>query len=312
MNKLKAAYEKIGTRFYTMCVVLVICFSVITNTLISNGTTELNDFIQAISIQIQDGNDDLKNYLVRQEDVHSILKKVDVTLNEFDIIDKPLDYIVNKNDLLTITRISHEELVETTDIAFKTITEYSGLHLFSSSVTQEGNNGLLESTYNVSYYNGEENSRELIASSILQEATNKIVTYGKVQSGAYFSGRLTYYGGDCVGCSGISSSGITLSPTTGVNGTNSAQLLYNGKYYYALAADSSIPFGTIIEFSNHNLSISSVAYGIVVDRGGAITGNKIDIFIGSQTGGTKYFTGGTSYNTQFKIISVGSGRNFWK
>ena len=54
----------------------------------------------------------------------------------------------------------------------------------------------------------------------------------------------------------------------------------------------------------------STAYGIVVDRGGAIKGNKIDIFNGTEAG--KYFTGGTSNDTQFKIISVGSGKNFWK
>lgn len=48
------------------------------------------------------------------------------------------------------------------------------------------------------------------------------------------------------------------------------QLSYNGGSYYCLAADPSIPFGTIIKITNHNLGIESTAYGIVVDRGGAI------------------------------------------
>ena len=38
------------------------------------------------------------------------------------------------------------------------------------------------------------------------------------------------------------------------------------------------PFGTIIKITNHNLGIESTAYGIVVDRGGAIKKNHIDIF----------------------------------
>ena len=49
-------------------------------------------------------------------------------------------------------------------------------------------------------------------------------------------------------------------------------------FYYCLAADPSIPFGTIIKITNHNLGIESTAYGIVVDRGGAIKKNHIDIF----------------------------------
>ena len=56
--------------------------------------------------------------------------------------------------------------------------------------------------------------------------------------------------------------------------------------------------------------MKSTAYGIVVDRGGAIKKNHIDIFNGTEAG--KYFRGGSSSNTQFEIVSVGSGKNFWK
>ena len=57
-----------------------------------------------------------------------------------------------------------------------------------------------------------------------------------------------------------------LSPTTGVKGSHSATLSYKGGSYYCLAADPSIPFGTIIKITNHNLGIESTAYGIIVDR----------------------------------------------
>lgn len=304
--------KKNGSHFLSLIVIAIISISIITTTVISNGTTELKDYVETISVQLQDGNEELKNYLVKQEEVAAILKKLDVTLNEFDQINHPMDYIVNKDDLLTITRISKKEVVETESIAYKTITNYDSLHLFTTTVVQEGSVGSLENTYSVSYHNGVENNRDLLNTNILQEPVDKILSTGSVKAGAYFTGKLTTYGGDCVGCSGISASGISLSPTTGVNGSNTGTLTYKGKQYYALAADPSIPFGTIIEISNHYLSISSTAYGIVVDRGGVIKGNKIDIFKGSQTGGTTYFTGGTSNNTQFKIISVGSGRNFWK
>ena len=108
------------------------------------------------------------------------------------------------------------------------------------------------------------------------EKTDTIIAHGTIQPGAYFTGKLTTYGGDCAGGNGTSSSGISLSPTTGVKGSHSAKLSYNGGSYYCLAADPSIPFGTIIKITNHNLGIESTAYGIVVDRGGAIKKNHIE------------------------------------
>ena len=37
---------------------------------------------------------------------------------------------------------------------------------------------------------------------------------------------------------------------------------------------------------------------------------QVLIFNGTEAG--KYFRGGSSSNTQFEIVSVGSGKNFWK
>lgn len=162
----------------------------------------------------------------------------------------------------------------------------------------------------VTYENGKIVKKELLSSEVVTEKTDTIIAHGTIQPGAYFTGKLTTYGGDCAGGNGTSSSGISLSPTTGVKGSHSAKLSYNGGSYYCLAADPSIPFGTIIKITNHNLGIESTAYGIVVDRGGAIKKNHIDIFNGTEAG--KYFKGGTSNNTQFEIVSVGSGKNFWK
>lgn len=312
MNKIRETLENSGPRLISLIVICTVSICIVTTSIISNGVTEINDYIETVSIQLSDGNEAIKDYLVLQENVQEVLKKLDISMGEFDELNKPMDYIVNKNDLITITRISQAELIENEQIDYKTITTYDGLNLFSTSVVQEGSYGELEKKYTVSYHNGVENSRELIESNVLTESVDKIVSTGSVQAGAYFTGRLTQYGGDCVGCSGYAASGIQLSPSSGVNGSYTAKLNYNGGSYYALAADSSIPFGTIIEIRNHNYTIESVAYGIVVDRGGAIKGNKIDIFSGSEITGNKYFNGSTTSNVQFKIISVGSGRNFWR
>lgn len=312
MKKIKEAIIKGDSRSKGLVVALVAYLVITGTTILSGATSQITDYIQTVAIHIKDGGEDTKDYLVKQDTVENVLDELEIDLSQQDEIDYDLEYIVNRDDLLTITRITNAVVSEDKVIESENVLTYDGLHLFTSEVVQQGQDGLVTTTYDVTYQNGQEVSRELTNTEVVSEATDTITSVGTVQAGAYFSGKLTTYGGDCVGCSGYGASGVKLSATTGVNGNGTGQLYYNGNWYYCLAADPSIPFGTIIEISNHNLSLSSTFYGIVVDRGGAIIGNKIDIFKGSQTGGTTYFSGPTTYDATYKIISVGSGRNFWR
>lgn len=83
---------------------------------------------------------------------------------------------------------------------------------------------------------------------------------------ATYTGNITAYGPDCIGCSGITASGYNVKNT----------IYYNDKEYgqvRVLAADKSLPFGTIVRISD--LSIySKPIIGIVLDRGSAIGFNK--------------------------------------
>ena len=282
---------------------------VMATTITAGATQEIKGYKETIEIQYQDGAQEAKDYLVRQDSVKNVLKELDVTLGNKDTVNKDMSYIVQSKDLLQVNRISEEEVEEVQYVDSQTI-ETTGLHLFTTEVVQQGQQGQINNKVKVTYENGKIVKKELLSSEVVTEKTDTIIAHGTVQPGAYFTGKLTTYGGDCAGGNGTSSSGISLSPTTGVKGSNSAKLSYNGGSYYCLAADPSIPFGTIIKITNHNLGIESTAYGIVVDRGGAIKKNHIDIFNGTEAG--KYFRGGSSSNTQFEIVSVGSGKNFWK
>lgn len=89
-----------------------------------------------------------------------------------------------------------------------------------------------------------------------------------------YYGDITAYGIDCEGCIGITASGFDVRNT----------ITYKDKEYgniSIVAADSSIPFGTIIRISNNDIDIIS----IVLDRGGAIgfnNGALIDLLLNSE------------------------------
>ena len=309
MKTIKQIISDADPRLKGVLVIMIAYVIVMATTITAGATQEIKGYKETIEIQYQDGAQEAKDYLVRQDSVKNVLKELDVTLGNKDTVNKDMSYIVQSKDLLQVNRISEEEVEEVQYVDSQTI-ETTGLHLFTTEVVQQGQQGQINNKVKVTYENGKIVKKELLSSEVVTEKTDTIIAHGTVQPGAYFTGKLTTYGGDCAGGNGTSSSGISLSPTTGVKGSNSAKLSYNGGSYYCLAADPSIPFGTIIKITNHNLGIGSTAYGIVVDRGGAIKKNHIDIFNGTEAG--KYFRGGSSSNTQFEIVSVGSGKNFWK
>ena len=111
-----------------------------------------------------------------------------------------------------------------------------------------------------------------------------------------FTGSLTGYGPDCDGCIGITASGYDVRNT----------IYYNDKTYNnvrVLAADKSLPFGTIIKVSN--LKDYNDFIGIVLDRGSAISFDgfsQIDLLFESEDYSYNF---GRKENVIFEILRLG-------
>lgn len=311
LKKAKEIVVSADSRTKGILAVACVYFVIMITTVTSGAVEQIVNFIPTVDIKLEDGVNEEKDYLVKQDTVTNVLNELNVELGKDDTLNKDKDYVVQQDDLIKITRVESKTITQEEVLEYSTVTKGSGS--WTKTVEQEGKDGKINRTYLVTYANGKETGRKVIKEEIIEKPVDKVIRYGGISEGTTFTGRLTTYGGDCTGCSGGSSSGVRLSPTSGVNGTNSPYLTYKGQKYYCLAADRSIPFGTVIKISNHNLNTDSTIYGIVVDRGGAIKGNKIDIFKGSERGGRTYFGGGTSHNTKFEIVSLGSGRaSFWR
>ena len=111
-----------------------------------------------------------------------------------------------------------------------------------------------------------------------------------------FNGKLTAYGPDCPGCSGNSA-------------CPPRQNFKNGNIYFddqiygkvrVVAADRSIPCGSIVKISGINI-YSEPILAIVMDRGGAVNGNHMDLLFTSQTN----LEGFVTSNVKFELIRYG-------
>lgn len=104
---------------------------------------------------------------------------------------------------------------------------------------------------------------------------SEIKKYGKDMP-VKFSGVMTGYGPDCVGCGGRTGCPPSQNVTNG-------NILFNDSEYgkvNILASDKAIPCGSIVKITNS--SLGSEVVGIVLDRGGAITGTKFDFLAKSE------------------------------
>lgn len=113
-----------------------------------------------------------------------------------------------------------------------------------------------------------------------------------------FNAELTGYGADCEGCSGI----LACAPVTNVFEKG---IYFNDDTYgkvRVVAASRDFPCGTIMRFSNSRLSKEPVI-AIVMDRGGVIVDNRLDLLTESEAYSEKYV--GRIYDLKVDVLRRG-------
>lgn len=107
-----------------------------------------------------------------------------------------------------------------------------------------------------------------------------------------FVGKVTHYGPDCTGCSGITASGYNVKNT----------IYYSDSEYGSVrivAAPKEIPLYSILILHNYKGDPITV---IVLDRGGAIKGTKFDILVSSEK---EAYSWGIQNDVEFEILRWG-------
>ena len=174
--------------------------------------------------------------------------------------------------------ITEKIVVEQVTIPYETITKNSETTgETTNKVLQQGKDGLKEITYKVKHQNDIEIEKTVISEVVLQEPVDKIVqvqkkvTTSRASTMPRTSGsttavvngqtyKITAYC-SCSKCCG-KSTGRTASGTKATAGRT-------------VAAPSKFAFGTKLNIGGHIYTVE--------DRGGAINGNKIDIYVSSHS-----------------------------
>lgn len=273
-----------------------IIFSIILGISVFAGNVKLN------SVNIKFSNNQEITVLTAKTKISDILQENHIVIEENETVTPGIDSEITNTKTIVIslkgeepikiaqnttTEINKEQVLEEytnltekietviEEIPFETVTKdvSNGATTTRNAVIQSGKNGEKKVTYKVTYKEDEELSREKLSEEIIKNPVDKIVqvqsksvivsrsSFSRVtgtsgKSGVY---KVTAYCA-CMQCCG-KTNGITAS---GAKATAN----------HTIAAPRTFAFGT-------KVVINGTTY-VVEDRGGAIQGNRIDIYMNSH------------------------------
>ena len=218
--------------------------------------------------------------LTEEVSAGTVIKIVDKSYNEVQIAkvseegaEATLEELLNN-----YAPITEKIVTEQVAIPYETITKNTTgtTENTTNRIIQQGKDGIKEITYKIKYQNDVEIEKIQLSETVIKEPVNKIVQVNKtvtsrsslsrttpsttVQAGA--TGeiyKITAYC-SCAKCCG-KTNGITAAGTKATAGRT-------------IAASSKFALGTKLNINGHTYTVE--------DRGGAIKGNKIDIYVNSH------------------------------
>ena len=271
------------------------------------GVSVMATEISIRSVEITMANGYKMTVLTTKTNVSDILRDNNIIIESDERVTPSLSEDITESNKITITNKSEQEVqiakisesgIETTldeilksyspiiekvvveqeAIPFETITKDAseGSEETKNKVIQQGEDGIKEITYKVKYQNEEEIERTKISENIVKEPVDRIVqvqrkvtsrsstsvdrTNVTSASGTTKIFKVTAYC-PCAICCG-KTTGRTASGTKATAGRT-------------VAASSKFAFGTKLNIGGHIYTVE--------DRGGAINGNRIDIYVNSHS-----------------------------
>ena len=220
-------------------------------------------------IEVND-NGQISSHSVTSRKVSDILKELNIELGPKDTVEPPLDAILDEEHGLKINRVKDVVLEEDIEIPFTSMErENPNMFIGERQVVQAGQNGLKKEKFMSRLVNGEKRDSIAISSTIIQEPVTEIIEIGtKVQENMIQGKKYVKK---------IVMKGSAYDPSAG-----SRTAMGTRARVGAVAVDPRvIPLGTKLYIESAD-GFPTYGFAVAEDTGGAIKGNRIDLFYNSN------------------------------
>lgn len=234
---------------------------------------------KAFEITLIDGDKE-QNITTTEKTIRNLLKTLNIELAEEDRIEPAIDSNLLPGDKIKITRITSETLVEEHEIPFQTTIKHNdNMDHGKTKKIQDGETGIKEVQFKVTYEDGVEIEREIIEEKVIKEATNEIIEKGTARYLVTSRGSKPRKYKD-----------VMIMEATAYTADYASTGKKPGDKYFGITASGTkarpgvvavdprvIPMGTKLYIESMD-GTASYGNATAEDTGGAIKGKKIDLF----------------------------------
>ena len=303
----------------SISIMKIICITVILILISGIGVMAVNTNLNDVKIVLQNGYE--MTALTSKTKVKDILEENNIVLEENQKTIPDLEAEVTSGQSIQIADKSYNEVqvatiseegvqttldqlldnyapitekivVEQVTIPYETVTKTTAEGTDTTNkVLQEGQDGLKEVTYKVKYQNDIEIEKTVLSEVVVKEPVDRIVQVQKKQTSRSSAPRTTSASTTTASTSGTGGKTYKITaycPCSKCCGKSTGRTASGTKATAGrtVAAPSNFAFGTKLNIGGHIYTVE--------DRGGAINGNKIDIYVSSHQAalqwGVRYLT----------------------
>jgi len=225
-----------------------------------------------------------KNYVIREDEevtrvkstgktVEEVLEESEIELDEHDVVTPALESKVSPNQTISIERVQKETFTEEITLPFEKIqNENADMYKGETKIIEQGVEGIQVNTIQNTFVNDELVSIDTINSEIIQEPVTQVEEIGTKETPSS-----TALEGQSVK-KVVTMEATAYDPTAG-----SKTAMGTRARVGAVAVDPKvIPLGTKLYVESLD-GFTSYGYCVAEDTGGAIKGNRIDLFYNSNS-----------------------------
>lgn len=225
-----------------------------------------------------------KEVITTESNIKNLLKQEKINLSSLDKVIPDLDYKLKPNDSVTIVRVQEKLITEKQQIPFTIQTVYDeNLEIGKIEKVQQGTYGEKEATYKLILNDGKEVTKNLVAEKIVMEPRNEVIKKGTKNFIVTSRGEVRRFRKSLQMVASAYTAGYeSTGKSPGDAGYGKTAMGTTVRSGVVAVDPRVIPLGTKLYIESMDM------IAIAEDTGGAIKGNKIDIYISELSKARKF------------------------